>query len=142
MTPRVREGADESRRDEYALPETAPEATGQFFNLADDPGETTNLFFTETAKRKELQALLKKLTPKENGRSAPLNRVPVMIERKFLFQSPPLRRDLPGPGLVEGLEAGHGVGLVGGVVCPLGFGIGQVVEAHAGAAGLPAGRAD
>ncbi len=63
--------------EKYALPETVPEATGQLFNLATDPGETTNLFFKEEAKRKELQALLKKLTPKEGGRSAPKGRKPV-----------------------------------------------------------------
>jgi arylsulfatase A-like enzyme len=61
----------------YALPETAPKATGQLFNLATDPGETTNLFFKESIKRQELQALLKKLTPKEGGRSAPRNRKPL-----------------------------------------------------------------
>ena len=47
------------------------------FNLAIDPGETTNLFFKESAKREELQALLKKLTPKKGGRSAPRNRKPL-----------------------------------------------------------------
>jgi hypothetical protein len=55
---------------EYALPETAPDATGQLFNLAEDPGETTNLFFAESARRKQMQALLKKLTSPKNGRSA------------------------------------------------------------------------
>jgi hypothetical protein len=62
----------------YALPEKAPEATGQLYNLAEDPGETTNLFFSEPEKRRELQALLKRLTVKENGRSAPKNRKPVL----------------------------------------------------------------
>ena len=42
----------------YALPETAPEATGQLYNLARDPGETTNLFFTEAERRMRMQALL------------------------------------------------------------------------------------
>lgn len=64
----------------YALPETAPQATGQLFNLATDPGETTNLFFKESAKRQELQALLKKLTLKDGGRSAPRNREPLGIK--------------------------------------------------------------
>jgi arylsulfatase A len=64
----------------FALAETAPDATGQLFNLASDPGETTNLFFKETAKRKELQALLADLTRKENGRSAPTNRKPISIQ--------------------------------------------------------------
>ena len=62
---------------QYALPETAPEAPGQLYNLAEDPGETTNLFFSEPEKRRELQALLKKLTAEENGRSAPKNRKPM-----------------------------------------------------------------
>jgi hypothetical protein len=62
----------------YALPETAPTATGQLFDLTRDPGETTNLFFTEAAKRQELQSILK--TSKSSGRSAPRNRIPVGIE--------------------------------------------------------------
>lgn len=61
----------------YALPEKAPEATGQLYDLAEDPGETTNLFFAEPKKRQELQALLEKLTDKENGRSAARNRKPL-----------------------------------------------------------------
>jgi len=64
----------------YELPETAPEATGQLFNLATDPGETTNLFFKEETKRKELQALLKQLTLEGVGRSAPTKRMPLGIE--------------------------------------------------------------
>lgn len=56
----------------YALPEQAPDAPGQLYDLTKDPGETTNLYFKEEAKRKELQALLKKL--KEDGRSAPKGR--------------------------------------------------------------------
>jgi arylsulfatase A-like enzyme len=59
----------------YALPEKAPEATGQLYNLKQDPGETTNLFFTNTEKREEMQALLEKL--KSSGRSAPRERPPI-----------------------------------------------------------------
>ena len=59
----------------YSLPETAPNATGQLFNLEKDPGETTNLYFIEQEKRKELQNLLQIL--KSSGRSAPINRIPV-----------------------------------------------------------------
>ena len=62
----------------YALPEMEPDAPGQLYNLATDPGETKNLYFKESAKRKQLQALLKKL--KESGRSAPKNRKPIGIE--------------------------------------------------------------
>jgi arylsulfatase A len=64
---------------DYALPETAPDATGQLYNLQDDPGETTNLFFKEEAKRKEMQKLLEQL--KTSGRSAPKGRKPIAIKR-------------------------------------------------------------
>lgn len=63
---------------QYALPEMAPDAPGQLYNLADDPGETINLYFTEASKREELQNLLHEL--KSSGRSAPKNRVPLGIE--------------------------------------------------------------
>lgn len=59
----------------YALAEREPDATGQLYNLLTDPGETTNLFFSESAKRKELQQLLEQL--KTSGRSAPRGRVPM-----------------------------------------------------------------
>jgi len=62
----------------YALPETAPESTGQLYNLQEDPGETNNLFFMETEKRKQLQDLLQQL--KSSGRSAPKNRIPIGIK--------------------------------------------------------------
>ena len=39
----------------YALPETAPGAPGQLFDLEKDPGETTNLYFTEEARRMRAQ---------------------------------------------------------------------------------------
>ena len=61
----------------YAMTETEPEAPGQLYDLATDPGETTNLFYKEPEKRRELQALLKKL--KDSGRSAPRGRVPLGI---------------------------------------------------------------
>lgn len=63
---------------QYLLPETAPNGIGQLFHLGNDPGETTNLFFKESEKRKELQALLGKL--KASGRSAPEGRRPIGIE--------------------------------------------------------------
>lgn len=53
----------------YALPETAPEAPGQLYDLENDPGETTNLYFKHPEKVKALKALLDQT--KENGRSAP-----------------------------------------------------------------------
>ncbi len=61
----------------YALPETAPKAAGQLFDLAIDPGETTNLFFAESGKREQMRDLLKKLAAKDGGRTAPRNRKPV-----------------------------------------------------------------
>lgn len=59
----------------YQLPELEPDSSGQLYNLEDDPGETTNLYFNEEAKRQELQQLLKEL--KESGRSAPRGRQPL-----------------------------------------------------------------
>jgi len=63
---------------QYLLPETASDATGQLFHMGNDPGETTNLFFEESQKRKKLQALLRQL--KSSGRSAPKERRPIGIE--------------------------------------------------------------
>lgn len=63
----------------YALPEMEPDAPGQLYNLAVDPGETTNLYYAEPEKRKEMQQLLQEL--KTSGRSAPLNRQPLGIEK-------------------------------------------------------------
>ncbi|MDF1861136.1 MAG: hypothetical protein P1U87_13045 [Verrucomicrobiales bacterium] len=62
----------------YALTESATDAPGQLYDLETDPDETTNLFFQEEAKRKELQQLLKHL--KSSGRSAPRNRIPIGIK--------------------------------------------------------------
>lgn len=61
----------------YALPDSEPDAPGQLYDLAADPGETKNLYFLETAKREELQALLEQL--KQSGRSAPRERRPIGI---------------------------------------------------------------
>lgn len=65
---------------EYALPETATGAPGQLFNLAEDPGETKNLYFADSARRVQMQTLLKELTDPRNGRSAPRNRRPMGSE--------------------------------------------------------------
>jgi arylsulfatase A-like enzyme len=62
----------------YALPETEPDAPGQLYNLTTDPGETTNLYFKNSAKRQELQTLLENL--KQSGRSAPRGRLPIGIK--------------------------------------------------------------
>jgi arylsulfatase A-like enzyme len=69
---------DKGNMSEYALPEKAPDAKGQFYNLVSDPGETTNLYFKEQKRREAMQALLAEL--KKSGRSAPTNRVPIGIE--------------------------------------------------------------
>ncbi len=63
----------------YDLPEMAMEASGQLYNLSNDPGEKTNLFFTEAVKRMELQEFLK--LSKESGRSAPENRIPLGMNK-------------------------------------------------------------
>ena len=53
----------------YALPETAPDAPGQLYNLATDPGETTNLYFRRPDLVAQLSGKLREFV--ENGRSAP-----------------------------------------------------------------------
>jgi arylsulfatase A-like enzyme len=42
----------------FALPDTEPTAPGQLYNLDTDPGETTNLYFKESAIAKKLKAML------------------------------------------------------------------------------------
>jgi len=53
----------------YALPDTAPDAPGQLYNLQDDPGETTNLYYKHPEIVKELKEKLEQF--KTTGRSAP-----------------------------------------------------------------------
>jgi arylsulfatase A-like enzyme len=62
----------------YALPEKAPEAKGQLYDLSNDPGETNNLYFTHAEKREEMSKLISELTRKEAGRTAPLGRKPLL----------------------------------------------------------------
>jgi arylsulfatase A len=64
---------------QYALVETAPDAPGQLYDLDRDPGETTNLYYTNPEKTAALQNLLKEL--KTSGRSAPKNRVPLGMQK-------------------------------------------------------------
>ncbi|MFN3244237.1 MAG: sulfatase family protein [Planctomycetota bacterium] len=66
---------DRGAMKEYALPEKEPDASGQLYDLAEDPGETDNLFFRERARRQRMQALLQEL--KQSGRSAPKGRRPL-----------------------------------------------------------------
>ena len=60
-------GSAELKR--FALPEAEPEAPGQLYDLANDPSETTNLYFKRPEIAAELKALLDK--SKSEGRSAP-----------------------------------------------------------------------
>ncbi len=53
----------------FALPEAAPDAPGQLYNLERDPGETNNLYFKHPEIVHELKALLDKC--KATGRSRP-----------------------------------------------------------------------
>ena len=55
---------------QYALPEKAPGAPGQLYNLETDPGETENLYFKKPEIVKELKAKLEEF--KSIGRSAPV----------------------------------------------------------------------
>lgn len=54
---------------QYALPEVAPGAPGQLYNLKDDPGETYNLYFEKSGKRRDLKAKLEKF--RKSKRSSP-----------------------------------------------------------------------
>ncbi len=54
---------------QYALPDSVADAAGQLYNLDDDPGETTNLYFQHPDKVQELKALLEQ--SKLSGRSRP-----------------------------------------------------------------------
>lgn len=52
----------------FALPDTAPAAPGQLYNLDDDPGETNNLYFKEPDIARKMKALLE--ASKQNGSDA------------------------------------------------------------------------
>ncbi|MHC4264846.1 MAG: sulfatase-like hydrolase/transferase [Planctomycetota bacterium] len=54
----------------FALPEKAPDAPGQLYNLKDDPGETNNLYYEHPEIVKELKTQLDIYG--RSGRSAPL----------------------------------------------------------------------
>jgi arylsulfatase A len=53
----------------FAIPETAPESPGQLYDLANDPGETKNLYHQKPEIVKELQSLLQ--SSKTSGHSRP-----------------------------------------------------------------------
>lgn len=56
----------------FALPDTAPGAPAQLYNLDEDPGETRNLYFAQPERVKALKAQLEAF--RKSGRSAPLER--------------------------------------------------------------------
>ncbi|MDC0066007.1 sulfatase-like hydrolase/transferase [Verrucomicrobia bacterium] len=56
---------------EYMVPEKAPLAPGQLYNLSTDPGETENLYYKKPEIVKELKDKLEEF--KKSGRSAPLS---------------------------------------------------------------------
>jgi arylsulfatase A-like enzyme len=55
--------------DAYLLPDTAPDAPGQLYDLENDPGETTNLYFQHPERVRRMKALLDHSIA--SGRSAP-----------------------------------------------------------------------
>jgi arylsulfatase A len=61
---------DSERLRQYVLPERAPDAPGQLYNLEEDPGETTNLYFEHPDIVQELEAQLDEYV--SSGRSAPV----------------------------------------------------------------------
>jgi len=61
--------ADHPLLRQYQLPETAPEAPGQLYDLDNDPGETKNRYFQHPDVVAELKLLLEKSI--ERGRSVP-----------------------------------------------------------------------
>lgn len=65
---------------EYALPEREPDAAGQLYHLEQDPGETTNLFFSHADRRQEMQERLRSVTGSD-GRTAPVHRRPLGLQR-------------------------------------------------------------
>ncbi len=63
--------ADHKMLQEYQLPDNAPDAPGQLYDLDADPGETTNLALERPQVVQELRELLE--TSIANGRSRPRN---------------------------------------------------------------------
>ena len=61
---------DPSGMKQYSIPDAAPDAPGQLYNLGVDPGETSNLFFEHPQIVSELKSILE--DSKRSGRSAPV----------------------------------------------------------------------
>ncbi len=62
---------EQERLAPFRMPDTAPNAPGQLYNLDTDPGETTNLYYEHPELVKELKALLEE--SKASGRSRPVH---------------------------------------------------------------------
>lgn len=62
-------GYDKGELAPFALPDTAPDAPGQLYDLRSDPGEQKNLYHERPETVKELQGLLEQA--KSRGRTAP-----------------------------------------------------------------------
>jgi hypothetical protein len=60
---------DDERMRPFALPDTDPDAPGQLYDLAADPGETRNLYSQQPEIVAEMKATLQ--LSKSSGRSAP-----------------------------------------------------------------------
>ncbi len=60
----------------YAVPESAPDAPAQLYDLKSDPGERKNLYFEQPERREQMRRLLRSLSA-TNGRTAPRNRQPL-----------------------------------------------------------------
>ena len=63
---------DQARLQPFVLPEIAPEAPGQLYNLELDPGETNNLYFERPDILQELKTKLDNYV--NSGRSAPIRK--------------------------------------------------------------------
>jgi arylsulfatase A len=63
---------DQGELKPLALPDTAPDAPGQLYNLDTDPGETKNLYASQPELAKELKAVLEQ--SRSSGRSRPHSR--------------------------------------------------------------------
>lgn len=61
----------------FAVPERAPDATGQLYDLANDPAEARNLWLEQPERRAQMQALLTQCTRTDGGRTAPTGRAPL-----------------------------------------------------------------
>ncbi|MCR9245088.1 MAG: arylsulfatase [bacterium] len=68
---------DRGAMKQFAGPAPLPEAKGQLYDLASDPGETENLYFEQADRRVRMQSLLTELTRREGGRTAPTGRKPI-----------------------------------------------------------------